>query len=157
MADALGRVLGVVDAPAGSGRDYEIRRPALPRTRRSRFLAAAVVVALAPLAVTLCSGAVDARSARGATLGQKTDLARSVSMESRTPAPAAGHGTTVVVGGPAAPLSDSALPQDASATAMRSPAERAALFRAKTPAPRRASSSAPRAPSSPPEDIDFGI
>ena len=164
LADALGRALGVLATPRDdvttlvSARSHEIVRPARmrPRTRRSKFLVAGAVVALAPLVVTLFSGAMDARSARGATRAQNTDrVTTSAAPASASLPPPAAHVTPVVVSGPPAPLSE---PPAAPvvlrmATANRGGAERATLSRPTAAAPRQPAA----ATASPPDDVDFGI
>jgi eukaryotic-like serine/threonine-protein kinase len=164
LADALGRALGVLATPRDdvttlvSARSHEIVAPARmrPRTRRSKFLVAGAVVALAPLVVTLFSGAMDARSARGATRAQNTDrVTTSAAPASASLPPPAAHVTPVVVSGPPAPLSE---PPAAPvvlrmATANRGGAERATLSRPTTAAPRQPAA----ATASAPDDVDFGI
>jgi serine/threonine protein kinase len=158
MADALGRALGVLDAPMEApaewgARSYRAARPGRA-SRRAKLLASAVAVALAPLVVTLCSGAVAARSARGATFSQ----GRSVSSENRAPAPAPapaqGAAPIVASVATAALATRTSDVGDSAAPANRGPTERAALFQPKAPIPRRA---ARPSPSAPPDDIDFGI
>jgi eukaryotic-like serine/threonine-protein kinase len=164
MIDALGQALWVTDAVRTSqglapafaltvaslpSAYVEEARPSRIRTRRrSRFLVAAVVAALAPLAVTLCSGAIDARSARATAR-----LVAPAAPPAATIAPPAAHGEPVAVSESTAPLSAPALSATAGglAAATREP-ERAAL-RSPTRTPRRA----PSVTSSSPDDIDFGI
>jgi hypothetical protein len=126
-----------------------------PRSRRSKFLVAGAVVALAPLVVTLFSGAMDARSARGATRAQNTDhVTASTAQASASLPPPAAHVTPVVVSGPPAPLSEPPAPVVLRmATANRGHAERAPLLRSTSTTPRQPAA----APSSPPDDVDFGI
>jgi serine/threonine protein kinase len=156
MADALGRALGVVGAPTEAAPALQVRdqtaRPVRPSSRRSKLLAAAVVMALAPLAVTLCSGAIDARSARGATLTRTQSVVRSADPASRSVTPPAARAEPLAASGPTAPPS-APEPALAVAAANRDPMERAAVLRSKTPTPRRAPTVSP----APPDDVDFGI
>ncbi len=157
MADALGRALGVVGAPieaapASQAKDLEAARPVRPRSRRSKLLAAAAVMALAPLAVTLCSGAIDARSARGATPTRSQSVVRSADPASQSVAPPAAHAEPLAATGPTAPPS-APEPALAVAAANRAPTERATFLRSKTPTPRPA----PMVSPSPSDDVDFGI
>jgi serine/threonine protein kinase len=166
MTDALGRAIGVVatqdtrnateaNAPRVPGaKGPEVALPLGSRSRRSKFFAAAMVMALAPVAAALCSGATDARSAHGATLARTAGASQSAAAVNTSNTPPVARVAPLVVSEPTAPASAAGLrtiTMDVAAP-NRAAAERAAL-RSKAPTPRRD----PRASPSPPDDIDFGI
>ena len=68
LAEALGRALRIVETPLDvrdtlRARGCEASPPPRRHPRRSRFLAVALLVAIAPFVATLASGAIEARSA----------------------------------------------------------------------------------------------
>ncbi len=162
LADALGRALGILEQPL-SVRDTLRARGCRasfappPRKRRSRLLAGALIVAVAPLVATFAMGGIDARSAGSATPVRSALLAASAAPDRTPPTapvppavaePVAARAPALAV--PPRVLADVAVTTGAGnwhSTA------RAAPLRAKAPTSRRA----PSAETPSLDDIDFGI
>jgi len=170
---ALGRALGVVEDVRETlrARDFEVpplsSRPPVPRKRMSKALVAALAIAIAPFALMLTSGRIDARP----TASRPVSAPSAAIAYAQVNVPAA-EGATLAAAPAAAPVADAEA---------RGPAERRATVERRTVAAYRlpdrearakampiapASLQSNRAPSPAedqaapaptPADVDFGI
>jgi serine/threonine-protein kinase len=157
LAEALGRALRIVETPLDvrdtlRARGCEASPPPRRRPRRSRLLAVALLVAVAPLVATLASGAIEVRSA--GDVAEKAGPSAVASAPDRAlPSPSL------------PPEADPAVARDPTATPVLAAAgegktagswhatARAVSPRSRPPAAKRISTEQ----ASPVDDIDFGI
>ncbi len=161
LADALGRALGTIETPLdvrdtlrAVGREAE--PPAARGSRRARFVAAALVVAVAPLMATLARGGIEGHSPHGVAAGRGPDVAAAMP-ERAAPATAVPVEAAETVAMPER-VEASSSPVYAAAAVRKEGADwsggtRTVSPRSKVPASRPAPTEPPQSP----DDIDFGI
>jgi tRNA A-37 threonylcarbamoyl transferase component Bud32 len=162
LADALGRALGILETPPSvrdtlRARGCEAPGASSRRPGRSRWLAGALVLAVAPLVATLARGGIDARSAAAPSTARSALLVTSAGLD-LTPLPAP---VPPAVAEPVAARAPAAAPPPPALAAVTvsnaagnwHTTARASSPRTKAPASRRA----PTAETPSLDDIDFGI
>jgi serine/threonine protein kinase len=174
LADALGRALGVVEDVRETlrARDFEVpplsnRPPVVPRKRMSKALVAALAITIAPFALMLTSGRIDARptaarsvSAPSAAIAYARVDAPPAEEVTLAAAPAAAPVAEAEAHGPAERRTTAEsrtvpayrLP-DREARAKATPIAPASLQSNRVPTPLQA----PAAPAATAVDVDFGI
>ena len=161
LVDALGRALGTVETPVGV-RDTlrAVGCEAEPTTKqrggRARFVAAALVLAVAPLMATVARGGIEGRLPLATASGSSAP-AMAVA-RNRAPPTALAYAQVAETVAMPERVEASSSPVLAAAAARKEGAGRRGGARTLSPRSKvSATATAPAEPSSPPDDIDFGI